>query len=349
VPEPTDTLESVVNSMFTDTAAPASAEAAPTADAPQQEAANAPAEPATQEVIEDGQATETLSLEDQLKQYGINDPAELEVWKQDREQKAELERELEFMRMQAKIAQYQTQNPAAPTPAEQAVDPLQEFSPPDYDPSWDARYAEGRNEDGTIKWKADAPVEVRLKREAHDAFRAQFAEKFVADPRKNFIEPLLEQAKAQARQEALAVFREEQQAMQTQQVIDKALSDNADWIYAKGRDGKPISGPDGQPVWSEAGKRWEAFYMDAKSAGVSSDAKALEYATKMYRAEFGEPKQQQIKAQIQQNRVQAQLSPANHVPQRNGQQLPYDKAPSLTADDPDAWEKQFLADLGITH
>jgi hypothetical protein len=328
VPESSDPIETTVNAMFAESAPTG----APTEATPEvtQGVSDAPAEGQVEQ-----QEAAPLSVEDRLKEFGINDVSELEVWQQERSQKAELERELEFMRMQAKVAAYQTQQ-QAPVPQTQPEDPLRAFSPPEYDPAWDARYAEGKNEDGSIKWKADAPVEVRLKREQLEAFRDQFANNFLADPRKNFIEPLLEQAKTQARQEALEVFRTEQAAMQTQHTIDKVLSDNADWIYAK--DGK---------TFSAAGAQFEQFYIQAQNAGVANVQDALDIAMDRYIAKHGDPKRPTIKNQIQQNRIAAQ-NPAGHVPQRNGQQLPRETAPRLNADNPDAWEDELLASLGLT-
>ena len=169
----------------------------------------------------------------------------------------------EYMRHREPFEQYLASQ-HQPQPQQQQPQEKPWWNPPELKDSYKRYIVKDQN--GRDMIAEDAPPEARLAIEDYMTYRAEFAQKFLANP-EEALGPMVEQIAQQKANELL-----EQQLMQRDQqsYVSTLERDNADWLYEE--DGKTPT---------EEGLAVQRYIEEATQLGINSPEARWEYATSM--------------------------------------------------------------------
>lgn len=170
----------------------------------------------------------------------------------------------EYLRHREPFEQYlASQNNPRPQPAAPKQDPGW-WNPPELKDSY-KRYLV-RDEHGREAISQDAPPEARLAIEDYMEYRANFAQKFLANP-EEALGPMVEQI---AQQKANELLQQQLSERDQQTYVSTLERDNADWLYEA--DGKTPT---------REGLAIQRYIEEASQLGIGSPEARWEYATSM--------------------------------------------------------------------
>lgn len=283
---------------------------------------NAPVESAseTEAAAAPEQVTPSTILRDQLIAAGHhvqadNDEAAIGQLRQEREYLLRLHNENEQYRYEREQWQRQQQQAAQ----QQQFYAQQRQAPPE--PVWNPpqlsdasrRYMgpDGRPID-------EAPIGARAEIDAYNTYRQNFVEKFTHNPAEA-LAPFIQQEAQKIAQQAVDQRFSQIQAETFQRTY---LSENADWAYEKGPDGRPLFNQiTGQGVPSAYGRRLGEILSEIQQnvPGIS-DRAAIQWGERMLSLEIQASTHQQQVASTQaaDTRLQFQKNAASRTPNRSG-------------------------------
>lgn len=186
------------------------------------------------------------------------------------------------------------------------------WNAPDYDPSLDDQIT--RNEQGAYVFADGTPV-------PHDILAARrnfqnFARKFYGQLAKDPMEALAPGLKP-FKQEILQEVHNLLAERHVEQTARQLSESNREWMIHKDAFGRPQVDPmTGQPMLTEAGKRYASIIRQLESSGLSDPALIDRAAKSMIAAEMMERRQQAAAMHQQANQAVAPqaASPAAHTP-----------------------------------
>lgn len=277
--------------------------------------------------VDEGQPL--LTLKDRVAELGFKDVASdeeaqqrlLEAFTQKSAVEQQYQQQMEMLRwqMQQLMAQQNQQVPAQQTPTQQARPGW--WTPPQTNEQLRQQYIAGKADDGSVQWKPNTPPQLIQEYEAEQAYYADWAQKLVRNPQEalaGFKQEILEDAKRQIQAE----LSQQAARQQAESFVEQQIRENEDLLYQKDPVTKQIRRDfQGNAMLTEAGVRMESILAELESSGMTNEVARWKYAQQLYKAQYGDFKQN-ADQQIQQNRLahlQKTLKPANHVAPRNGQ------------------------------
>lgn len=269
----------------------------------------------------------TPTLKDRVAELGFKDVADdndaqqrlVEAYQQQMEYQKQLSQQMEMMRLQMLMAQQQ-QKPAEQQATQQAGQQGWWKAPP-INTQFRDQFIAGRKEDGSIEWKPTTPPQVMAEYEQEQAYYADWAQKLVRNP-DQALKPFEDQILAAVEKKIQETIEQHSRKQQTETFVQQAIKENEDFLYQKDPVTKAIRYDfQGQPMLTEAGVRMDSILAELERSGMADETARWKYAQQIYKAQYGDLKQQQDQ-QVQQSRLAhfaKTTKPATHVPPRNGQ------------------------------
>lgn len=272
------------------------------------------------------------SLKERVAELGFKDVSDdneaqqrlIDAYAQQQAQYQQMQQQMEMLRWQMQMAQ---QGQAAPA-QQQSTTPQQQgwWNAPKGNEQLRQQFMAGRTEDGSVEWKPNTPPQVIAEYEAELAFYNDWAQRLVRNPDqalKPFEENILSAVEKKI-QETIQQYTQQQQATS---FIEQQVAENRDVFYQTDPRTKDVLRDwRGEPMLSEAGIRFDSILEDLANQGMKNEAARWQYAQQIYKAKYGDLRQQvdpkvQQAQQIQQARAAhiAKTTPATHIPARNGQ------------------------------
>lgn len=217
---------------------------------------------------------------------------------------AQQQQQAQYAQQQAALQQLLAQQrPAAAAPA--AIDPYQA---PEYQQVWEQLVV--RDDKGVITGVVPGvPGDMLGKYHAYHAWRKNFADKLLTDPR-GTLAPLVA---AQAQEQAKALVQQELAKHQTAVFVNDFVQQNSNWLHMQDGQGQVVRNPaNGQPLLSPLGQRFKGHLEAAHGMGVTDIRQQERYAREMLRADVQGQQfaQQQAAAAAQQTAVGANRRPS---------------------------------------
>lgn len=294
------------------------------------------AEPTTETSLPAGETSEETATEattpgwkDKVAELGfqdVNDDSEAferlaQAYAQRTEQERLYQQQMEQMRFQMQMLQHQQSQLQQPQTQTQQQEKTGYWNPPKVNPDLVNAYYDGRNEDGTIKWKPNTPPQVVADYTNEQEYYRLHADRLVKDW--GSIESQLEsRVLEKAQQMAQQMIEQTLAKQQAESFMQQQIQEHQDLLYQK----DPVTnqlryGYDGLPVLSEAGVKMQAILDQLAASGVQNESDRWRLAQQLYKAEHGELRQKQ-EDKVQQSRL-AHLGKvtqrANGIPPRDGQ------------------------------
>lgn len=160
----------------------------------------------------------------------------------------------------------QQQQPAAPQPRPQSQPAAEEspwWNPPKIRDSWKQYLV--RDENGREVVSPDAPLDARHALTEYQAYKAQFAQKFLENPEQT-LGPMVEKV---AMDRAQTIVQEQIQRMKDESYVSNLEKENSDWLYDKNGNVSP------------EGLACQKYIQDARQLGISGAQARWDYATRM--------------------------------------------------------------------
>lgn len=164
-----------------------------------------------------------------------------------------------------------------------------------------------RDENGREVISPDAPLDARHALSEYQAYKANFAQKFLEDPQAA-LGPMVEKV---AVERAESIVQERLGRMQEEQFVSSLEQQNADWLYDQNGNASP------------EGLLAQKYIQDARSLGIQGAKARWEYATRMVERDLllanmqRSQQVQQFAAQAPQPAPQQPVNPANAAAQKN--------------------------------
>jgi hypothetical protein len=288
----------------------------------------------------DTEVAPTPGWKDKVSELGFQDVADdaeaferlAAAYTQRSEQERQYQAQLQQMQFQLQMLQHQQTQIKPPGPTEPQA-PTGYWNPPKVNHDLVNAYVEGRNEDGSIKWKANTPPQVVSDYNNEQEYYIQHANRLMKDwgsIESQLEARVLEKAKQLAQQEIQQTLARQQ----AETFVQTQIRENEDVLYQK----DPVTnslryGFDGMPLLSEQGVRFQAILDQLSAAGVNDETSRWNYAQQLYKAQYGDLRQKQ-EDKVQQTRL-AHLNKvtqrANALAPRNGQDaIPNGRNQALT-------------------
>lgn len=164
-----------------------------------------------------------------------------------------------------------------------------------------------RDQNGREVISEDAPLDARHALSEYQAYKANFAQKFLEDPQAA-LGPMVEKV---AVERAEAIVQERLGRMQEEQFVSSLEQQNADWLYDQNGNASP------------EGLLAQKYIQDARSLGIQGAKARWEYATRMVERDLllanmqRSQQAQQYAAPAPQPAPQQAVNPANAAAQKN--------------------------------
>lgn len=164
-----------------------------------------------------------------------------------------------------------------------------------------------RDENGREIISPDAPLDARHALSEYQAYRANFAQKFLEDPQAA-LGPMVEKV---AIERAESIVQERLGRMQEEQFVSSLEQQNADWLYDQNGNASP------------EGLLAQKYIQDARSLGIQGAKARWEYATRMVERDLllsnmqRSQQAQQYAAQAPRPVPQQAVNPATAAAQKN--------------------------------
>jgi hypothetical protein len=149
---------------------------------------------------------------------------------------------------------------AAPKPA---VEDSPWWNPPKVRESWKQYLV--RDENGREVVSPDAPLDARHALTEYQAYKAQFAQKFLENPEQT-LGPMVERV---AMDRAQTIVQEQIQRMKDESYVSSLEKENSDWLYDQNGNVSP------------EGLACQKYIQDARQLGISGAQARWDYATRM--------------------------------------------------------------------
>lgn len=279
------------------------------------------------ESTEVGQQENAPLLKDRLAELGFTDVADdreaterlFEAYKLQQERTQQYEQQMQMIRMQMLAQQAQQQQPQQmQTEAQKAQQKY--WNPPNVNREAMQVYFDGRNEDGSVKWRAGTPAQIMADYEAHQAYITDHSNRLVNDF--GSIEAQLEQRVLDAANRMIEErLTQHQQRAQQESFTQSWIQSHEDVLYQRDPVTKQVRmDHTGTPMLSEAGVRLDSILSDLERSGMSDETARLRYAEQIYKAQYGDFRQQAADKIAQARAGHLAKTQAAHIPQRNGQE-----------------------------
>lgn len=200
-------------------------------------------------------------------------------------------------------SQQQAQQQAMPQPQKAEESPW--WNPPKVRDAY--RQYLVRDENGREVISPDAPLDARHALSEYQAYKANFAQKFLEDPQAA-LGPMVEKV---AVERAESIVQERLGRMQEEQFVASLEQQNSDWLYDQNGNASP------------EGLLAQKYIQDARSLGIQGAQARWEYATRMVERDLllanmqRSQQVQQLAAQAPRPAPQQAASPANAAAQKN--------------------------------
>ncbi len=164
-----------------------------------------------------------------------------------------------------------------------------------------------RDENGREMISPDAPLDARHALSEYQAYKANFAQRFLEDPQAA-LGPMVEKV---AVERAESIVQERLGRMQEEQFVSSLEQQNADWLYDQNGNA------------SAEGLLAQKYIQDARSLGIQGAKARWEYATRMVERDLllanmqRSQQVQQLAAQAPRPAPQQPVNPANAAAQKN--------------------------------
>ena len=164
-----------------------------------------------------------------------------------------------------------------------------------------------RDQNGREVISEDAPLDARHALSEYQAYKANFAQKFLEDPQAA-LGPMFEKV---AVERAESIVQERLGRMQEEQFVSSLEQQNADWLYDQNGNASP------------EGLLAQKYIQDARSLGIQGAKARWEYATRMVERDLlisnmqRSQQVQQYAAPAQRPAPQPTANPANAAAQKN--------------------------------
>ena len=164
-----------------------------------------------------------------------------------------------------------------------------------------------RDENGREVISPDAPLDARHALSEYQAYKANFAQRFLEDPQAA-LGPMLEKV---AGERAESIVQERLGRMQEEQFVSSLEQQNSDWLYDQNGNASP------------EGLLAQKYIQDARSLGIQGAKARWEYATRMVERDLllanmqRSQQVQQLAAQAPRPAPQQAVNPANAAAQKN--------------------------------
>jgi hypothetical protein len=168
-----------------------------------------------------------------------------------------------------------------------------------------------RDQNGREMISEDAPLDARHALAEYQAYKANFAQKFLEDPQAA-LGPMVEKV---AVERAESIVQERLGRMQEEQFVSSLEQQNADWLYDQNGNASP------------EGLLAQKYIQDARSLGIQGAKARWEYATRMVERDLllsnvqRSQQAQQYAAQAPRPVPQQAVNPANVAAQKNMEYL----------------------------
>ncbi len=168
-----------------------------------------------------------------------------------------------------------------------------------------------RDESGREMISPDAPLDARHALSEYQAYKANFAQKFLEDPQAA-LGPMVEKV---AVERAESIVQERLGRMQEEQFVSSLEQQNSDWLYDQNGNASP------------EGLLAQKYIQDARSLGIQGAKARWEYATRMVERDLllsnmqRSQQAQQYAAQAPRPAPQPPVNPANVAAQKNMEYL----------------------------
>ena len=168
-----------------------------------------------------------------------------------------------------------------------------------------------RDESGREMISPEAPLDARHALSEYQAYKANFAQKFLEDPQAT-LGPMVEKV---AVERAESIVQERLGRMQEEQFVTSLEQQNSDWLYDQNGNASP------------EGLLAQKYIQDARSLGIQGAKARWEYATRMVERDLllsnmqRSQQAQQYAAQAPRPAPQPPVNPANTAAQRNMEYL----------------------------
>lgn len=168
-----------------------------------------------------------------------------------------------------------------------------------------------RDQNGREVISEDAPLDARHALSEYQAYKANFAQKFLEDPQAT-LGPMVEKV---AVERAESIVQERLSRMQEEQFVSSLEQQNADWLYDQNGNASP------------EGLLAQKYIQDARSLGIQGAKARWEYATRMVERDLllsnvqRSQQAQQYAAQAPRPVPQQAVNPANVAAQKNMEYL----------------------------
>lgn len=199
----------------------------------------------------------------------------------------------------------QQQAQQAPAPQQQRIEESPWWNPPKVRDAY--RQYLVRDENGREVISPDAPLDARHALSEYQAYKANFAQKFLEDPQAA-LGPMVEKV---AVERAESIVQERLGRMQEEQFVSSLEQENADWLYDQNGNA------------SAEGVLVQKYIQDARSLGIQGAKARWEYATRMVERDLlltnmqRSQQAQQAVMQAPQPAAPQPVSPANAAAQKN--------------------------------
>lgn len=197
----------------------------------------------------------------------------------------------------------------SPTPVQQPAQEQSWWNPPELKETYKRFLV--RDENGREVVSEDAPPEARLAIEDFMQYRADFAQKFLANP-EEALGPMVEKVATQRAQELLENTLSDRD---NEAYVNSLEQDNADWLYEE--DGKTPT---------QEGLAVQRYIEQASQLGIQSAEQRWEYATSMVERDLlvqikeSDERQAAISQALQNPPAQAEPAQEAQIPQNQAEQ-----------------------------
>lgn len=159
--------------------------------------------------------------------------------------------------------QQQVQAPAPAAAPKPAMEESSWWNPPKIRDSWKQYLV--RDENGREVVSPDAPLDARHGLMEYQAYKAQFAQKFLENP-EQALGPMVEKV---AMDRAQSIVNEQIQRMKDESYVSSLEKENSDWLYDKNGNVSP------------EGLACQKYIQDARQLGIQGAQARWDYATRM--------------------------------------------------------------------
>lgn len=199
----------------------------------------------------------------------------------------------------------QQQQPPQPQMAQQPAEQSPWWNPPKVRDAYKQYLV--RDESGREAISPDAPLDARHSLSEYQAYKANFAQKFLEDPQAT-LGPMIEKV---AVERAESIFQEQLARRDEENFVTSLEQQNSDWLYDQNGNASP------------EGLLAQKYIQDARSLGIQGAKARWEFATRMVERDLlisnmqRSQQAQQLAAQAPRPVQQQPASPANAAAQKN--------------------------------